>query len=101
MPTLWNANYTGELVFPNPTDRITTVRLRMEHADEAEIRICDARGTVIRHLLRPSVIEPGEYDIVWDGTTDSGDQVSDGTYWSVVRSEKNGGERTAKIMYLR
>ncbi|MFN5867441.1 MAG: FlgD immunoglobulin-like domain containing protein [Candidatus Kapaibacterium sp.] len=101
VPTLWNANYTSELVFPNPTDRITTVRLRMQSTEEAEIRICDAQGNVIRHLLRPSVIEAGEYDIVWDGTTDSGEQVANGSYWSLVRSDRSGEVRSSKIMYVR
>lgn len=101
VPTLWNANYTSELVFPNPTDRITTVRLRMQSTNEAEIRICDAQGNVIRHLLRPSIIEAGEYDIVWDGTTDSGEQVANGSYWSLVRSDRSGEVRSSKIMYVR
>ncbi|MFM8568401.1 MAG: metallophosphoesterase [Candidatus Kapaibacterium sp.] len=101
VPTLWNADYTSELVFPNPTDRITTVRLRVENRDEAEVRICDAQGVVIRHLLRPSIIEAGEYDIVWDGTTDDGERVADGAYWSLARSARNGEFRSTRIVYVR
>ncbi|MFM8437770.1 MAG: FlgD immunoglobulin-like domain containing protein, partial [Candidatus Kapaibacterium sp.] len=59
------------------------------------------QGVVIRHLLRPSIIEAGEYDIVWDGTTDDGERVADGAYWSLARSARNGEFRSTRIVYVR
>ena len=101
VPTLWNANYTGELMFPNPTDNITTVRLRAESDDVADITMCDAAGSVVKHLLRSSRISAGDYDIVWDGTDDHGNILPAGTYFSTIRLQSRTSSQTSPIVLVR
>ena len=68
------------------------------------IRIFNIRGQIVKTLVDEDK-SPGYYSIVWDGTNDSGDEVSSGVYFCQMYTPKNpnGGQfiKAKKMVKIR
>lgn len=81
---------------PNPFRHQTKISYRLEHSGPVTITISDVSGRRVATLLK-RLQDPGDHEIVWDGTDDGGAPVSPGVYFSVVQA---GGERRSRKLVL-
>lgn len=82
---------------PNPFRSATTLRFQMPRDAQAQIRIFDTAGRVVRTLDRP--LTAGGHTVEWDGMDDAGQPSPNGVLFYSVTV---GGERqTMKIVRLR
>lgn len=65
--------------YPNPFNPTTTIRFAIPESVDAIVNIYDIRGALVKTLL-DSHKEAGHYNLVWDGTNTSGNQVASGVY---------------------
>ena len=79
-PSRLPAKLFVESVFPNPFAHSMTLRYSVEETVNVEVAVFDALGRRIRGF-RPGIKPAGDYAIHWDGTDDSGQQVSGGVYF--------------------
>jgi hypothetical protein len=66
--------------FPNPFNPQTTIAFSLKQAKDVRLTIYDVTGGRVKDLMnerRPA----GAYQIVWDGTNNSGSQVASGVYF--------------------
>jgi hypothetical protein len=76
--------YNTEILpnYPNPFNPITTMRFSLREKLKLSLVIYDARGRVVRTLIRPE--KPwaaGKYTLIWDAHNDLGIEVSSGQYF--------------------
>jgi hypothetical protein len=84
--------------YPNPFNPTTTIRAVLPEASHVTLEVYDVAGRLVRTLLdgnKPS----GEFLAVWDGTSDSGETVGTGIYFSKLRTSR--GETTRKMVLLK
>jgi hypothetical protein len=70
---------------PNPARTGTTIGFAVAAAAPTRLSIYDAAGRHVRTLLSRS-LEPGQYEVSWDGRDASNERVSPGIYYTVLRS---------------
>ncbi len=68
------------------------LRLNQRAIVNVDIRECEAGGTVVRHLLTNADRPRGRFVTSWDGLSDPGTAVADGSYCLSVRAK--AGEKT-------
>ena len=68
------------LCAPNPFNPSTVIRFDLAQAATTRLAIYDLRGRLVRTLVGPEVIAPGQHELVWDGRDDRGTAVSGGIY---------------------
>ncbi|MDH5626814.1 MAG: carboxypeptidase regulatory-like domain-containing protein [Candidatus Krumholzibacteria bacterium] len=83
---------------PNPFNPLTHVRFRLEHAGRLDLRVYDARGTLVR-VLESGVLPAGDHVVAWDGRGQDGVPASSGIYF--CRLEAGGGRATIKMVLLK
>lgn len=66
--------------FPNPLNPRTTVRYSLREAGDAELRIFDVRGAVVR-IIPLGVQGPGVGSADWDGVDNAGRNLPSGAYF--------------------
>ncbi len=66
--------------YPNPFNPTTTVRFTVPVDGRVELAIHDLSGRCVRTLVN-APMEPGDYELVWDGTDLDGRQVASGVYF--------------------
>jgi len=66
---------------PNPFHPYTTLRFSLASTGPVELTIYDVAGRKVKTLL-DGVLEAGSHEVVWDGTDQTGHDVSAGVYWS-------------------
>ena len=70
---------------PNPFNPRTTIRFSLAQSGPVEILIYDVNGRQVKKLVdRP--MDPGSYNVVWDGTNDLNHRVGSGVYWSQMKA---------------
>jgi hypothetical protein len=90
-PVVWGWVSIGDIVeipiekslyanYPNPFNPTTTIGFSLPSAEYVTIRIYNAKGQRIRRLSS-GIYRAGEHKVVWDGTDDSGGNVSSGIYF--------------------
>lgn len=84
IPTLWNTNYTDELVYPNPFTSNVQIEFSLKEPDILKVEITDVSGKLVRTLLNNSHVPSGKYRILWDGKSNIGDDLPEGTYFYSV-----------------
>jgi DNA-binding beta-propeller fold protein YncE len=80
---------------PNPFNPSTTIVMRARTAGAASLQIFDARGRLVRTLLRGEV-PAGEHRFVWNGLDESGQRVASGLY--VLRLAAPGVTSNRKLL---
>lgn len=84
--------------FPNPFNPWTTIGYAIPHSSPVRLEIYDARGGLIRILVRKNQ-PPGTYVGTWDGLTEDGLPAASGVYF--VRLEALGDVKARKILLLK
>lgn len=84
--------------YPNPFNPTTVIRFALREAGAARLAVYDLLGRRIR-MLTEGVRSAGEYEVVWDGRDDFGQQVASGVYF--YRLEMHGFSQTRKLTLTR
>ncbi len=86
--------------FPNPFNPCTSISFSgpESFSDRVSIKIYNLRGCLVRNLI-DEVREAGSYSVFWDGTDDSGRQVSSGVY--IYRLQAGEFVQTRKMVLLK
>jgi hypothetical protein len=84
--------------YPNPFYRMTTISFTVPIKGIVKIKIYDSAGRLVKKILESS-LEPGFYQIKWDGTDSRGRRVSSGVYF--YRLESSYSSSTRKMVLLR
>jgi hypothetical protein len=82
---------------PNPFNPSTTIRFEVPASGRARLAVFDVRGRLVKSLL-DAPLEPGRYDIPWDGLTQSGQRAPSGVYYYRLRI--GGGAPLVRSMVL-
>ena len=68
--------------YPNPFNPATTLRFSLKEKAKVSLVIYDARGRLVRTLIRPDkALAPGKYRLLWDARDDRGSDVPSGQYF--------------------
>ncbi len=68
--------------YPNPFNPETTIRFSLrEDTEMMELKVYNILGQLVRTLVPAGPHAKGDYEIVWDGTNDSGKGVTSGVYF--------------------
>jgi hypothetical protein len=70
--------------FPNPFNPATTIKLNLPRTGDVSLKVFNVRGELVRTLVNGQ-LEAGLHDIVWDGTTNGGNQAASGVYFYETR----------------
>ena len=86
--------------YPNPFNPITTLRFSLRDKAKVSLVIYDARGRMVRTLLRPDKpMLPGKYRLIWDARDDKGFEVPSGQYF--YRFTAPGYHKTRKMILVK
>jgi outer membrane protein assembly factor BamB len=91
------ALYLGQC-YPNPFNPSTTIRFGLDEPSVLTLRVYDVSGKLVRTLISGRR-DSGEHDEVWNGTDDSGRNVSSGVYF--YRLKAGSFTQTRKMVLLR
>ncbi len=70
---------------PNPFNPMTTIAFSLKVPGNADLKVHDAAGRLVRQLVSGSLPE-GRHQVVWDGMNDSGIRVGSGIYFYTLRA---------------
>lgn len=82
--------------FPNPFNPSTTIRYSISSPEKILIKIYDISGQLIKEINEERN-QPGEFEVIWDGTNIHKEKVSSGAYFYQVIA---GNYSEAKKMIL-
>ena len=74
-------------VYPNPTSGAATVSFRLNEPSLTQVNVFDVQGKLVATLLN-SEIPAGEYALVWDGKSTSGEQLCNGIYFVKISNSQ-------------
>lgn len=84
--------------YPNPFNPSTALRYAIPKNSKVSLKVYNELGQLVRTLVEQNQ-SAGHHEIVWDGTSDLGANVSSGIY--IVRLENSGASTSRKIMLLK
>jgi arabinogalactan endo-1,4-beta-galactosidase len=84
--------------YPNPFNPETTIRYSIVQRSNVVIGIYNVLGEQVKIIVN-GVKEPGIYSIIWDGTNQTGEEMSSGIY--LVRMQAADNALTYKIIMLK
>ena len=87
---------TMEQNFPNPFNPSTTISFEMHAAGEALLDIFNIRGELVTTLAQGH-IQPGSYQLIWNGRNNQGQVVATGNYIAVL---SKGSEQVSRNMLM-
>ncbi|MEY3321976.1 MAG: hypothetical protein RLZZ417_1559 [Bacteroidota bacterium] len=100
IPVLWNANYSDELVYPNPANESVTFSFSLRQVEKLTLKILDVNGKEVKNILNGNAVYPGNYQIEWNGQNDNGQLLPGGIYMYQIHNEKDIIS-TGKIILVR
>ncbi len=71
---------------PNPFNPRTELAFELDRPGNVRLDIFDARGRLVRRLVRGEVLEAGRHEVVWDGRDSSGQTAAAGVYLARLRA---------------
>lgn len=77
-----------------------TVHFGLAKADRVEIKVYDVTGRLVKTLANRN-FDAGEHSLVWDGTSDQGQRVSRGVYFTQVKFVNSRFVDAKKVTVLR
>ena len=92
------AAMTVQSPWPNPFNPRAEIRFTLAAGGPVDLEVFDARGRLVRTLLRGQPLDAAEHRVVWDGTDDSGEPVSSGSYFSTMKMGESS--HTRKMLLL-
>lgn len=84
--------------YPNPFNPTTTIRFQLPKHNNVSIKIYDILGREVRMLVDKD-FEPGLHTITWEGSNNSGIQVTSGIYF--YRMEADQFVKVRKALFLK
>ncbi len=66
--------------YPNPLHNSVTVAFQLSQPSNCNLKIYNAAGQLVRKIF-DRAMDPGTYDILWDGADDTGRNTADGIYY--------------------
>jgi len=87
-PMIWNANYNDEMVYPNPFSKETTIEFSLNETEKISVLIYNELGQLIKNLLNENTINPGKFQVIWDGTDNAGGDSANGNYFYSISTSK-------------
>ena len=66
--------------FPNPFDRKTTIEFNLAHPKKITIIVYNINGEHIKTLISNKAYSSGTHSVVWNGTSEYGENASEGMY---------------------
>ncbi|MCP4290680.1 MAG: T9SS type A sorting domain-containing protein [bacterium] len=84
--------------YPNPFNPMTTISFDLPRSTKVDLEVFDLRGRKVQTLVSETMIG-GQHNVVWNGTDNSGRQVSSGTYF--YRLQADGKSLTNKMLLLK
>jgi len=88
--------------YPNPFNPITNIKFSLKADSEVSLNIYNTRGQRVKTLIEDD-IQAGYHSVVWNGTDESGKNVSSGVYFSrfdTVDRNDNGKYTSIKKIIL-
>ncbi len=85
---------------PNPFNPSTTIRYTVPEGNQeyVTLKVYDLRGQLVRTLV-DRFVESGAYSVIWDGTDETGRDVSSGVYF--YRMKAGDFVQTRKMVLLK
>ncbi|MCF7826673.1 MAG: FG-GAP-like repeat-containing protein [Candidatus Marinimicrobia bacterium] len=84
--------------YPNPFNPSTTLSYRLPESSSMSLIIYDVQGNIVS-VLKSGSQSAGWYDVVWDGETSDGKQISTGIYF--VRLVAGDYSQVIKMLFLK
>ena len=84
--------------YPNPFNPNTKISFDLPKSSKVKLQIVDINGRVIANLLSNS-LDSGTYNVNWNGTSDSGVNMSSGIYFIILNVD--GSILTQKLSLIR
>ncbi len=84
--------------FPNPFNPETTLSYDLPRSSDVSVRIYDLSGREVRNWTMAHQIQ-GHYEIIWNGSDNSGAKVSSGLYFYRIRAGQFS--ETKKMIFLK
>jgi hypothetical protein len=97
VPTLWNANYSDEIAFPNPFSEQIKIEFSLKLQERLWIDIHDENGKIVRNMVNGNIVPKGNFQIFWDGTSSHNTKLNSGKYYYKI-SGSISGNRTGIIL---
>jgi glycerophosphoryl diester phosphodiesterase len=66
--------------YPNPFNPVTTLKFTIRHAEHVTLFVYDVRGRKVAELVNER-LNPGSYQVTWDGRDQTGIPVASGIYF--------------------
>lgn len=85
--------------YPNPFNSNTVIPFRIFHREKVTLAIYNIRGQII-NTIHQGMLEPGQYQIAWDGSAAAGINVPSGEYFGVLHVGKDS-KKLIKMLILR
>ena len=90
--------------YPNPFNPITNIKFSLKANSKVSLSIYNIRGQRVKTLIEDD-IQAGYHSVIWNGTDESGKNVSSGVYFSKLKADdsNDGGRYTSmkKIILLK
>jgi hypothetical protein len=83
--------------YPNPFNPMTTIEYSVKNSGSVVMKVCNSKGAHIKTLVN-AFKSPGFYQVVWDGIDHSGNEVSSGVYFIVLRDDSVLTSRKIMLM---
>lgn len=74
--------------YPNPFNSFTTIEFTISSSEFVDLAVYDTKGHRLTTLLY-GYLEPGEYDVSWDRSTECGNHAEAGMYFSVLTTSSD------------
>ncbi|MBL7806171.1 MAG: metallophosphoesterase [Saprospiraceae bacterium] len=96
-PVLWNAHYSDELIYPNPSSGEVNISFSIARQERLQLSIFQENGQLVRLLLSGDLVPAGDFQVVWDGKNSGGQPLPAGVYFWKLNGE-NGGSTGGKLI---
>lgn len=100
IPTIYNADYADEVVFPNPFMDKTRIGFSLSNTSTLSLGIFNEQGVQVKQLLQHTTLTQGDYQIIWDGKNNYNAELPNGVYLYRLQ-DQDGHTSTGKIILQR
>jgi fibronectin-binding autotransporter adhesin len=95
IPTVYNLSQN----YPNPFNPTTQIKFDLPKQSQVRLEIYDMLGQKVRTLIAGDMMDPGYYNVTWNGTNENGNSVASGVYYYRIVADKFTSLK--KMMFLK
>jgi len=81
-------NFQLEQNYPNPFNPNTNLVYSVPVRSQVSLAVYDLKGKKIKQVFK-GIQNPGKYKTMWDGTDETGNSITSGVYFAVLKSDLN------------